>query len=246
MIKEKEVEKSFQFIKDNLNCCFSLEKLNIKEIKGIFILGGDGTVLKILQKLNMSEIPNIYAVNHGFKGFLCPIKPSEVEKMVLKINKNENEIKFLKRKRLFLKDGGYFLNDVIISRKACGKLNKFKIFIDNKFICEIRCDSVIIATPTGSSGYNLSAGGSIVSNDCNVMIITFVCPPDTKIKSIVVPITSKIRVKLQKIPDAESDCIIDGGNEIVGKEEYEITNDNSFVRFAYLDENQSFLTELFK
>ncbi|OAG30075.1 hypothetical protein NEIG_01108 [Nematocida sp. ERTm5] len=160
---------------------------------------------------NGRSTPIIFSFDYGVKGRLCNIKKdiqeegdALLDELLNAISQNNQEKvlelyinRTIKRNRLFINQSVYFLNDIYVYTKTKGLLGSISISINEKPVYRcIRCDGVIISTPTGSSGYNSSAGGPVIHGSIDdAIIITFVCPADKKVSPIVVSASCKIRVK---------------------------------------------------
>ena len=108
---------------------------------------------------------------------------------------------------------GYALNDIVISRKGFSRIISLGIYVNDELVDYFQGDGVIISTPTGSTAYNLSAGGPIVSPHAEVMVITPICPHSLSPRSIVVSAGDTIRVvvgKSKKTQEAEASVSFDG------------------------------------
>ncbi|KAM0685381.1 hypothetical protein COBT_003410, partial [Conglomerata obtusa] len=182
---------------------------NINEAKGIIILGGDGTILKTLLTCQKADMPPIYTINYGSFGALSLCEPDELNAIIYQLQMEKPKFNILNRKRLFLENNGFFLNDVILTNKFPGKLNKYIITVDDVEYGSVLGDSVIIATITGSSGYNMSVGGCYVENGCEAIILTVVSPFRSFIKNIMFSINKRIKVSIEK----NGLCIVDGCEE---------------------------------
>lgn len=108
---------------------------------------------------------------------------------------------------------GYALNDIVISRKGFSRIISLGIYVNDELVDNFQGDGVIISTPTGSTAYNLSAGGPIVSPQADVMVITPICPHSLSPRSIVVSAVDTIRIvvgKSKKTQEAEASASFDG------------------------------------
>lgn len=177
----------------------------------IISIGGDGTILRTAMGLKNPETP-LLGINFGRRGFLCEVSKDEVEHAIDKILANDYSIEeSLKLSSKNIDTEEKFpdaLNEVLVSSSLPSKMLLTKISVDGVDITEIQSDGVIIATPTGSTAYNLSAGGSILSPNINAMIVTAICPY-SYFKSIAFPMSVKINVQLMK-PRTDGLAIIDG------------------------------------
>ena len=135
-------------------------------------IGGDGTILGIIQYCATHSIP-ILGVNLGKLGFLTEIEAVNVDG-IAEILKNGN-FKIEKRTMLDAEVGGKkysALNEIVVKRDNGGKMVLLDVYVNNDFLDNYYCDGYIVATPTGSTAYSLSAGGSIISPLANVLALT--------------------------------------------------------------------------
>ncbi|WP_234120117.1 NAD(+)/NADH kinase [Clostridium hydrogenum] len=179
---------------------------NLKNIKNycndvpdIFIvLGGDGTILSAARNLVALEVP-IFGVNIGHLGFLTSVELARFETAVRKIYNGEYYIE----NRMMLKCSYiqnkirkefYALNEVVLSTGILSRILKYKIKVDGKYYMDFKSDGIIISTPTGSTAYNLSAGGPVVYPELDLISITPICPQLSNMKTIIVNGKSNINV----------------------------------------------------
>jgi len=158
----------------------------------ILALGGDGTFLRAARLVELYDIP-ILGVNLGSFGFLTDIKEEDVFTALELVLKNDYKIEERITLSLNLGDRNLFaLNDVVISTNEVGRMIGLQISVDGKHLSEISCDGLIIATPTGSTAYSLSAGGPIVFPLLNVMLITPICAHTLSMRPLILPSKSMI------------------------------------------------------
>ncbi len=161
-----------------------------KDTECIIVLGGDGTLLQASIDLNCLDIP-LFGVNLGTLGFLTDTDMENVEEALLSILNGEYEIDV----RMML-DGCVYrkgeviyesvaLNDIVINR--CGNLRviNFDVIVNDEYLSSYSADGVIVATPTGSTAYSLSAGGPILQPNAQLMMITPICPHTLNMRSII-------------------------------------------------------------
>ncbi len=183
-------------------CCSEEEFLN--KCEAIVCLGGDGTFLRVAQKVYDKDIP-ILGINLGNLGFLTEIDRTEIEQAVKLLieNKFQIEERMMLQATVFRKDKepvtDTAFNDVVITRGAVSRIIHIKAYINDAFIDSFPGDGVIISSPTGSTAYSLSAGGPIVDPDTELMLITPICPHILYSRSIVVKADSVIKA----IPDED-------------------------------------------
>lgn len=165
----------------------------------LMVLGGDGTILR-WSRLAVPNGTPMMGVNFGKYGFITEINPNQVlpalekvlagnytvsERVVLKATLNRND-------QLI---GTYSaLNDVVISKGPLARMQALHLYVGGKFIVTYDADGIIVATPTGSTAYSLSAGGPVVHPDVSVMIITPICPHTLNVRSLVVPDNESIQI----------------------------------------------------
>ena len=148
------------------------------------VLGGDGTMLRAAQTASKYDIPLI-GINLGTVGFLTDVERSEGLHALSQVL--DNNYKMEKRLMLdIMSDAGKHtaLNDVIIG--TTGGLKHFDISVNGQHLDTVRCDGVLVATPTGSTAYNLSANGPILIPGGNMFVVTPICPHSLSARPLVV------------------------------------------------------------
>ncbi len=186
---------------------------DIGEMEADFMVtvGGDGTILRTAMQMREPDTP-ILGVNLGSRGFLTEVYPEDVRPaldMILNGDYGLEEcLKLSSRNPDMGRDFTDCLNEVLVASPLPSKALDARISIDGKQILDIQADGIIAATPTGSTAYNLSAGGSIISPEVEATIVTAICPY-SYFRSIVVPKDSRITIELLK-PKADALVIIDG------------------------------------
>ncbi len=169
----------------------------------LVVLGGDGTILRVVHRLG-DRIRPIFGINIGSLGFLTCAAATEIPRAVDSIQRRD----FILSERNLLhaelipasgkKWDIYGLNDVVISRGERSQLVKISVNIDGANLTDYNADGLIIATPTGSTAYSLSAGGPILTPDSGAFVITPICPHVLTNRSTVVSDRSQIEVVLQR------------------------------------------------
>lgn len=164
---------------------------NLKEgFDFVFVIGGDGTILKAGRFYAKSKTP-IFGINLGRLGFLSQSSKEEIECSVNKIL----ESKFVVEDRIMLQSGNSLaLNDFVVKGTYTGRTSRFSLKINDKFVCDYLADGIIIATPTGSTAYGLSAGGPVLTPSLKAFVIVPICPHTLTARPLVVPDTEKITV----------------------------------------------------
>ena len=168
----------------------------------IIVLGGDGTLLSVARQVWNKSIP-ILGVNLGGLGFLTEITLDELYRVLEKVLQGDFEIN--EREVLnaaVIRRGDRIaeftvLNDAVINKGALARIIDLETTINGEYLSTFRSDGLIISTPTGSTAYNLSAGGPIVYPSLHTIIITPICPHTLTIRPIIIPDDVKIRASLK-------------------------------------------------
>ncbi len=167
----------------------------------VVVLGGDGTLLSVARTVS-SGIP-ILGVNLGTLGFLTEVGRSELYPSLVEIlaGRFAIEERALLDVRLERVGGGELsyriLNDAVIAKSALSRIISLTLRVDDRLVTSYRSDGLIISTPTGSTAYNLSAGGPIVNPLLPVVVLTPICPHTFSLRPIVVPDVSTVEVILE-------------------------------------------------
>jgi NAD+ kinase len=167
----------------------------------VVVLGGDGTLLGAARKVGRYGVP-ILGINLGGLGFLTEIPLKRLYKDMEKIIAGEIEIETrLMLEASVLRDNEEkcrfsVLNDVVINKGALARIIDLRVSIDGRFLSTFRADGLIVSSPTGSTGYNLSAGGPILYPNLEALILTPICPFALTQRPIILPYTSVIEIKM--------------------------------------------------
>lgn len=167
----------------------------------MLVLGGDGTMLRAARDTKEVDIPLI-GVNLGTLGYMTEIEPSGLEKALDKLIAGE----FQMVSRMML-DGVVYgkngvvskeraLNDIVISRNGSLQINKIRVYVNEKFLKDYDADGIIVTTPTGSTGYNLSAGGPIVDPKAQMIMLTPICPHTLNARSIIFSADDTVEIEI--------------------------------------------------
>jgi NAD+ kinase len=185
---------------------YTLDEIS-KKADIVITIGGDGTILRALEKI---EKP-IFAINSGGMGFLTEAEPKDAKSALKRIIDGKYNIEeraklkvVVDKKRL--PDAA---NEVTVQTGRIAKMLYLEIFVENELMETFGCDGVIVATPTGSTSYALSAGGPILDPSVNAMVIAPLAPFKLSARPWVVPLEKKIGIKiLDKSKDSK--IVIDG------------------------------------
>ena len=167
----------------------------------VIVLGGDGTLLNVAGIAHPHEVP-ILGVNLGSLGFLTETTMEDLYPTLEKVldRKCEIENRMLLNASV-LRDGKNIedfnvLNDIVINKGALARILNLKVFVDDQYMTSYRADGLIIASPTGSTAYSLSAGGPIIHPSMHALVLSPICPFALTNRPIVVPDTAVIKVQL--------------------------------------------------
>lgn len=204
------------------------------DIEYLISVGGDGTFLRAAHYCFKRQIP-VMGINVGKLGFLAEIGRDDYIKAIDSLLNDSFKVeeRMLLELDILTKTGSgkknferlFSLNEFVISRNAAGKILDIEIIINGFVFNEIRADGIIIATPTGSTAYSLSAGGPIVDPGSSLVIVTPICPHSLFSRSIVISPENSLRIKLKSKNGRDilsSDGIrqnteLDAGDELIFK-----------------------------
>jgi NAD+ kinase len=201
----------------------------------VVVLGGDGTLLAAARTLQKKRVP-LLGVNLGGLGFLTEITLAELYPMLEQILRGDykTDERMLLEVRVWRKekviDEFTVLNDVVINKGALARIIELETSVDHAYLTTFRADGLIIATPTGSTGYSLSAGGPIVYPSLQSIIITPICPHNLTNRPIIVPKEAAITVTLCS-GDAEVLLTLDGqvGFKMKFEDKMEVKKGEGFI-----------------
>lgn len=167
------------------------------------VLGGDGTLLRAAVELPESNIP-LLGVNLGMLGYLAEVDQSNLEETLCRLINGEYE-----RERRMMLQGEvlqegkpsvirHALNDIVIARSGSLQIIRLTIYVNCQLLNEYQADGMIVSTPTGSTGYNMSAGGPIVEPGASLIVLTPVCSHTPGARSIVLAPEDEIVIEIAK------------------------------------------------
>lgn len=180
----------------------------------IIVLGGDGTLIQAANDLVQLNIP-ILGVNLGTLGFLTEVEKHNIIPVLNRLFVDDYHLE----KRMMITGDiqnhyyGYALNDIVISKRGQCRIIMIKVYINDRLVDTYICDGIVVSTATGSTGYNLSAGGPIVVPEMEGMMITAICPHTLNNRCIMVSPSDKIVLELGKCKETvqdEANAIFDG------------------------------------
>jgi len=180
----------------------------------ILVLGGDGTMISTARMIGDYEVP-VLGVNYGGLGYLAEFR---IEELYLGLESILSGNYRLDRRVMLHVDlerdespiaVNRVLNDVVINKSALARIVEIDVFLNQLFVNSFRADGLIISTPTGSTAYNLSAGGPVIFPSMNAIVITPICPFTLSNRPIVVPDDAIIELRL-KTDQEEVALTLDG------------------------------------
>ena len=183
-------------------------------VKLLVVLGGDGTLLGVARNLTDRPVP-VLGVNLGKLGFLTETALGDLEAVLASVLDGHFEVEERMMLQVQVLRGrksiatSTLLNDVVINKSALARILEMDVRIDGQFVAIYHADGLIVATPTGSTAYSLSAGGPIVLPGMKAFCITPICPHALTNRPLVVPDSVTIQVTLEsESPDVY--CTMDG------------------------------------
>lgn len=201
ILMEKEAAKIFSPNRSAVTIAEIADKVDM-----IILLGGDGTLLRLAHSITNTNMP-ILAINLGSLGFLTEVTTDEMLKTLdyilnQKINIDERMLLAIivyEGKKQILKARA--LNDAVIDKSNRTTLIKLCTHVDKTWVNTFIGDGIIVATPTGSTAYSLSAGGSIVYPSIHCILLTPICPHILTNRPIIIPDSAKIEITIQSKKD---------------------------------------------
>lgn len=178
------------------------EELDYKKIpedtECIIVLGGDGTMIRVVRKTRLLDLP-VIGINLGTLGYLCELDRENMYQAIDKIMDDQQMIE----NRLMIKcypkgsdKGRTALNDIVVHTAGVLAILRLNVYVNGQFLATYDGDGVIISTPTGSTGYNLSAGGPIVEPGANILALTPINAHNLNSKGIILRADDIIEVEL--------------------------------------------------
>ncbi|MGN1314770.1 MAG: NAD(+)/NADH kinase [Lachnospiraceae bacterium] len=196
-------EKIIDYLKENN--AFWNEAASVKELSlpvdCILVLGGDGTMLQAAKETAGKNIP-LLGINLGSLGYLAEVEVQSLKEALDKLLKDEYETEnemmvygtiFSENKVLQTSPA---LNDISITRYGTLQIIRLNIYVNGKFLCQWKADGIILSTPTGSTGYNLSAGGPLVVPGADLLLLTPICAHTLNARSIVLRGEDEVTVEV--------------------------------------------------
>ena len=180
-----------------------IQKPAERKASGILVLGGDGTLLKAAEGASCTGIP-VLGINLGTMGYLAEVERSNLEQALAKLVEGD----YVVEERMMLSgqvlrqgevlEDTCALNDITITRNGHLQMLFFQIFVNGRLLKEYHADGIILATPTGSTGYNMSAGGPIVEPGEKLILLTPICPHTLQTRSVILRAEDEIAIRVKE------------------------------------------------
>lgn len=190
------------------------------ETDGVIVLGGDGTLIRAAARLVDSRLPLI-GVNLGTLGYLCELEEGSVFAAIDQLMEGD----YVEEQRMMLtghgiKSGrevaaGIALNDIVIHRTGALSVVNLIVYVNGEYLNTFRADGMILSTPTGSTGYNMSAGGPIVDPKAEMILITPINAHNLNSRSIVIGAEDEVVIEIGKRRSQKDETVevsFDGDN----------------------------------
>jgi NAD+ kinase len=179
------------------------------------VLGGDGTILRALRRYAGQRVA-IFAVNFGTIGFLATVEPSELQEGMRKALAGELDVLELPGLIAATADGDELaMNDISFHRLHTGRVAELAYSVEGEQLGEVRCDGLVVATPAGSTGYNLANGGPVLAWGVEGYVVSFIAPHTLTARALVVApgdvlsVTNRSREEdIEMTTDGRSVCVL--------------------------------------
>lgn len=168
-----------------------------EDIDCAIVIGGDGSFIEAARVLESRSIP-ILGINMGTLGYLTEVEVGNIEEAVGQILGGEYSLESRMMLEGVFEDGSsdVALNDIVVSRKGVLRVIHFRLFVNGELLNSYEADGIILSTPTGSTAYNLSAGGPIVEPTASLIVITPICSHALNTSSIVLSSEDEIEIEI--------------------------------------------------
>jgi NAD+ kinase len=210
-----------------------------RRAEALVVLGGDGTLLAASHLLDGRHVP-VLGVNFGHLGFLTEITLPELYaalQAVLDGNYTYDERRMLSA--LVRREGqpdmaADVLNDVVVTKAALSRIIELEVWVDGLFVSSFRADGLIVSSPTGSTAYNLAAGGPILHSRLPAMVLTPICPHGLTNRPLVISDDAIVELRLRHADEGQVHITLDGqrGFPLSGRDSVRVTRSPRTVRLV--------------
>lgn len=220
IVVDKLLENGFQAIVEPelshmVNAGATISSSLFKDADFMICVGGDGTFLKTARQAYVYHKP-VLGINKGIVGFLAEVEPKDIERAIQRLAQGEFQVqpRMVLKVEVLRKGEKVFediaINDAVVSRMALSRILRLRVSIDDKYVDSFPGDGIIISTPTGSTGYSLSAGGPIVQPDMRMMVISPICPHILYSRSFIAADTRVVQVSIEDYGETNAMVTVDG------------------------------------
>jgi NAD+ kinase len=213
------VERALPFLRSRLSVVgIDLdERLDLSRAKAdlVLVFGGDGSFLYVANRLQENAIP-VLGVNFGRLGWLAEIQPEGLEEGIEAYVAGRFTVSERTRLRCVhrfgrrVRDEGLALNDVVVGRRALGRMVELDVRIDGRGAITVAGDGLIVSTASGSTAHALAAGGPLVTPEMSAVVLVPICPHALGNRPLVLPLASRIEMVLHRDHRGEAAVVIDG------------------------------------
>lgn len=168
-----------------------------EEVDCAIVIGGDGSLIEVARLLWKRKVP-ILGINMGTLGYLTEVEVNHIDEAVAQMLRGDYEFEERMMIQGIFEDGNcaVSLNDIVVARRGALRVIHFRLYVNGELLNSYEADGVIISTPTGSTAYNLSAGGPIVEPTASLIVITPICSHALNTSSIVLSSDDEIVIEI--------------------------------------------------
>ena len=220
--------------------------LTEEPLDALLSLGGDGTLLRGARLACRRGVP-ILGLNMGRVGFLALAGPHSGTDALARLSRGAYTIERRLALEARLGDGEPFVavNDVVVHKGGIARVIRLSVAVDGEAVGPYSADGIIVATPTGSTAYSMSAGGPIVVPSVDALVITAICPHTLAVRPLVVPSTARITIcPLEPLPGPDTDLVVSIDGQVVAhiapRQELRVARAPNPVLLARLGEESFF------
>lgn len=221
------MDSAYRAVGGNVNYVDADAMYDIPDV--LLVLGGDGTILQRAAQCAKKHIP-VLGINLGRIGFMSEVETDDVEYSLERLLADNYTTEERMMMKVEIKRGGeilgscHALNDIVVSKSAGERLIGIELYTDELLVNRYIADGLIIATPTGSTGYSISAGGPVVDPRMSLYVATPICAHMLSVRSAVLPSEKKIVIRLDGTypncsavvsADGDVQCSLKGSDEVV-------------------------------
>lgn len=172
----------------------------------VLVLGGDGSILSAARRLGANQVPTL-GVNLGRLGFLAALSPETAAAALQQVLSGSYTVEERLMLRCLVRRQGKVvfnalaLNDALVARETHSRMITVEVAVGYRQVIDYRCDGIVVATPTGATGYSLSAGGPILDPGLRAFAVTPICPHTLTNRPLVVPSADRLILRLSDVAD---------------------------------------------